>query len=120
MRGPSCQNYIDDDGKDKIVSATNQALLILDLIKGVIAIVLGNIGLPPLVRYLIGVIQPSFQSGISQEKLVISLVCLLIMGYTYHKTDNKIIRALVAIFLFVPIILMLLSYFSILKVLLPF
>lgn len=102
------------------MSATNKTLLILDLIKGLIAIIFGNIGLPPLVRYLTGVIQPALASSLVLEKMGVSAICLVITIYAYHKTGNKIIRALVAIFLFVPIILMLLSNFTVLKVPLPF
>lgn len=100
--------------------ATNKTLLILDLIKGLIAIIAGNIGLPPLVRYLMGFIQPAMAIPIDTQKMVISIVCLIITIILYHTTGNKIIRALVAIFLFVPVILMLLSYFTVLKVPLPF
>jgi hypothetical protein len=107
-------------GKDLQVSSTNQTLLVIDLIKGLITILLGNIGLPPLVRYLIGVIQPALAIPLIMEKMGISVVCLVIALYTFHNTKNKIIRALVAICLFVPIILMLLSYFTVLKVPLPF
>ncbi|MFH0968421.1 MAG: hypothetical protein V1862_12130 [Methanobacteriota archaeon] len=102
------------------MSATNKTLLILDLIKGLIATIFGNIGLPPLVRYLIGIIQPALATPLIMEKMGISAICLVITIYAYHKTRNKIIRALVVVFLFVPIILMLLSYFTVLKVPLPF
>ena len=102
------------------MNTTNRTLLILDLIKGLIAIVFGNIGLPPLVRYLIGIIQPALATPLIMEKMGTSAVCLLITIYAYHKTGNKIIRVLVAIFLFVPVILMLLSYFTVMKVPLPF
>ncbi len=102
------------------MSATNRTLIILDLIKGLIAIISGNIGLPPLVRYLIGIIQPSFQMVVDQNTLIISLVCICITVVCYHKTDSKIIKALIVIFLFVPELLMLLSYFTVLKVPLPF
>lgn len=102
------------------MSASNRILIILDLIKGVIAVVCGNLALPPLVRYLIGLIQPAFQISMSLDKSIIIILFLLITIFSYHKTDNKIIRALVVIFLFVPVILMLLSFFSVLSVPLPF
>ena len=102
------------------MSATNRTLLILDIIKGLIAVISGNIGLPPLVRYLIGIIQPTLATPFIIERMGISTVCLIITIYAYHKTDSRFIRALVAILLFVPVILMLLSYFMVLKVPLPF
>ena len=102
------------------MSATNQTLLILDLIKGLIAILFGNIGLPPLVRYLISIIQPAQAVPFVMEKMEITAICLIIAIYAYHKTKNQIIRALVVICLFVPIILMLLSYYTVLNVPLPF
>lgn len=102
------------------MSATNRALLILDLIKGVIAIIAGNIGFPTLVLYLIGILQPARQISITTEKALITTMCLVVTLYCFHKTMNKVIKALVVIFIFVPIILMLLSYFAVLKVPLPF
>jgi len=101
------------------VSATNRVLLILDVVKGIIAVLFGNIGLPPLVRYLIGMIQ-SVQVQLETNTLIISLVCLLITIVAYHKTENKIIKALVVIGLFVPILLIFLSYFTVMKVPMPF
>lgn len=101
------------------MSATNRVLLVLDLIKGVIAVLFGNIGLPPLVRYLIGMIQ-SAQVQLETNTLIISLVCLLIAIVAYHKTENKIIKALVVICLFVPVLLIFLSYFIVMKVPMPF
>jgi hypothetical protein len=100
--------------------ATNNILLILDMIKGLIAIILGNIGLPPMVRYLIGILQPTMAVPLVMDKMGISVVCLIFTIYAFHKTHSKIIRALVTLCLFVPIILMLLSYFTVLKVPLPF
>lgn len=102
------------------MSATNRALLTLDIVRGIIALICGNIGLPPLVRYGIGIIEPFYLVPMTMEKLGISVVCLIIALYTYHTNNNKIIKALVVIFIFVPIILMLLSFFSVLKVPLPF
>ncbi len=101
------------------MSATNRVLLILDIIKGIIAVLFGNIGLPPLVRYLIGMIQ-SVQIQLETNTLIISLVCLLITVVAYHKTENKIIKALVVICLFVPVLLIFLSYFTVMKVPMPF
>jgi len=101
------------------VSATNRVLLILDIIKGIIAVLFGNIGLPPLVRYLIGMIQ-SVQVQLETNTLIISLFCLLITVVAYHKTENKIIKALVVICLFVPVLLIFLSYFTVMKVPMPF
>ena len=102
------------------MSGSNHLLLFLDLMKGLISIVLGNIGIPPLIRYLIGMMQPSFQSIITQDTLLVSAVYLLIAGYLYHIIKSKIIKAVVVICLFIPIILLLFSYFSVLKVPLPF
>ncbi|PWR70006.1 hypothetical protein [Methanospirillum lacunae] len=102
------------------MSATNRILLILDIIKGVIAVLFGNIGLPPLVRYLIGMLHGSGPVQIQTNTLVISLVCLLITIVAYHKTENKIIKALVIICLFVPVLLIFLSYFTVMKVPMPF
>ncbi len=101
------------------MTATNRTLLFLDIVKGVIAVVLGNIGLPPLVRYLIGMIQ-SVPIQLETNTLIVSLVCLLITGFVYHKTDSKIIKALVIICLFVPVLLIFLSYFTVMKVPMPF
>nr|WP_319539032.1 hypothetical protein [uncultured Methanospirillum sp.] len=101
------------------MSATNRVLLILDVVKGIIAVLFGNIGLPPLVRYLIGMIQ-SVQIQLETNTLIISLVCLLITVVAYHKTENKIIKALVVICLFVPVLLIFLSYFTVMKVPMPF
>ena len=101
------------------MSATNRVLLILDIIKGIIAVLFGNIGLPPLVRYLIGIIQ-SVQIQLETNTLIISLVCLLITVVAYHKTENKIIKALVVICLFVPVLLIFLSYFTVMRVPMPF
>ena len=101
------------------MSATNRVLLILDIIKGIIAVLFGNIGLPPLVRYLIGMIQ-SVQVQLETNTLIISLVCLLITVVAYHKTENKIIKALVVICLFVPVLLIFLSYFTVMRVPMPF
>ncbi len=101
------------------MSATNRVLLILDIIKGIIAVLFGNIGLPPLVRYLIGMIQ-SVQIQLETNTLIISFVCLLITVVAYHKTENKIIKALVVICLFVPVLLIFLSYFTVMKVPMPF
>ena len=101
------------------MSATNRVLLILDIIKGIIAVLFGNTGLPPLVRYLIGMIQ-SVQVQLETNTLIISLVCLLITVVAYHKTENKIIKALVVICLFVPVLLIFLSYFTVMKVPMPF
>ncbi|WP_319579520.1 hypothetical protein [uncultured Methanospirillum sp.] len=101
------------------MSATNRVLLILDVVKGIIAVLFGNIGLPPLVRYLIGMIQ-SVQVQLETNTLIISLVCLLITVVAYHKTENKIIKALVVICLFVPVLLIFLSYFTVMKVPMPF
>ncbi len=102
------------------MSATNRTLLILDIIKGVIALVFGNIALPPLVMYLIGIIQPTLATPLVMEKMGVTIVSLIITIYAFYKTDSKIIKALVVILLFVPIILMLLSFYSVLKVPLPF
>ena len=102
------------------MSATNRALLILDLIKGLIAVIAGNIGLPVLVLYLIGILQPARQIPITTERAIITAICLIVTIYCFHKTNNKVIKALVVIFLFIPIILMLLSYFAVLKVPMPF
>lgn len=113
-------NYIGDRGKDLIVNATNRALLILDLLRGLVAVIFGNFGVPTLVRYLVGTMYPPMATPLVAEKLVLSVICLLIAGYAYHATKNKIIRALVAIFIFVPVILMLLSFFTVMKVPLPF
>lgn len=102
------------------MTATNRVLLILDLIKGLIAIVAGNIGLPVLVQYLIGVLQPARQIQVTTEKTAITVICLVITIYCFHNTESKVIKALVVILLFIPIILMLLSYFAVLKVPMPF
>jgi hypothetical protein len=102
------------------VTASNRALIVLDILKGIIATIFGNIGLPPVVRYGIGVIDPAHQIPIIPQTFALPFICLIITIFTYHKIENKIIRALVVILLFVPILLMLLSYFSILKVPLPF
>lgn len=102
------------------MSATNRALLILDIIKGIVAVIFGNIGLPPLVLYGIGIIQPERQVPITTDTFGLSVICLVIAIYAYHTTKNKIIKALVAIFIFVPVILMLLSFFAVMKVPLPF
>jgi TM2 domain-containing membrane protein YozV len=102
------------------VTATNNTLIIIDIIKGFAAIICGNIGIPPLLLYIIGVIQPALQIPFIFENILLSSLCLLITIYAYHTTRNKIIRALVVIGIFVPVILMLLSYFSVLKVPLPF
>ncbi|MDD1729945.1 MAG: hypothetical protein LUQ50_12860 [Methanospirillum sp.] len=102
------------------MSATNRTLLVLDIVKGIIAVFFGNIGLPPLVRYLIGMIQASGTVQIQTNTLMISLVCLLITALAYHKTENKIIKALVIICLFIPVLLIFFSYFSVMKVPMPF
>jgi hypothetical protein len=112
--------FINPDGEEESVSATNRILLILDIIKGVIAVLFGNIGLPPLVRYLIGILQGSGPAQIQTNTQVISLVCLLITIIAYHKIENKIIKALVIICLFVPVLLISLSYFTVMKVPMPF
>ncbi len=102
------------------MTASNQILVLLDLIKGVIALICGNLALPPLVRYLIGLIQPAFLVIMDLNKIISIGVLILITIYCFHKIDNKIIKALVAIFLFVPVLLMLLSFYTVLKVPLPF
>lgn len=102
------------------VISSNQILVLFDIIKGIIATILGNYALPPMVRYFIGLIQPAFRINPSTEEIIIITVFFFITLYTYHIITNKIIKALVTIFLFVPIILMLLSFFTILKVPLPF
>lgn len=116
----SSNTFINPDGEEESVSATNRALLTLDIIKGIIAVIFGNIGLPPLVRYLIGMLQGSGPAQIQTNTLVISLVCLLITIIAYHKTENKIIKAFVIICLFVPVLLIFLSYFTVMKVPMPF
>jgi hypothetical protein len=102
------------------VTATNRALLILDIIKGVIGIIAGNIGFPTLILYLIGMLQPARQIPITTEKALITALCLVVTLYCFHSTGNKVIKALIVILIFVPLILMLLSYFAVLKVPLPF
>jgi len=97
------------------VSVTNHTLVILDIIKGLIAVVAGNIGLPTVIRYLADIIRSS-EIPILSSSLLTGLICLLIMFLAYHKTRNKIIRALVIACLFIPVLLILLSYFTVLKV----
>lgn len=102
------------------MSATNRSLLVLDILKGIIALIFGNIGLPPLVLYAIGIVQPMHRIPMTTEKLGVSIFCLVIAIFAYHSTNSKIIKALVVIFIFVPLILMLLSFFAVMKVPLPF
>ena len=102
------------------MSATNRALLMLDLLKGAVAVVAGNIALPPLVLFLVGTFRPAHQTAVPTGQILLTVVCLIIAGYCFHKTVSKIIRFLVVICIFIPVILMLLSYFAILTVPLPF
>lgn len=102
------------------MSATNRALLVLDLIKGIVAIIAGNISFPPLILYLISLMDPKGQSTLTTQSILFIVLGLAITAICFHKTGNKVIKALIVICIFVPLILMLLSYFQVLSVPLPF
>ncbi|HWQ67019.1 MAG TPA: hypothetical protein VN372_09125 [Methanospirillum sp.] len=102
------------------MAAGNGILIIIDLILGLVAVIAGNLGFPALTRYLAGsFIFHQYVAMSSTEGLMI-LLCLVIAVYCYHKVKSKIIRMAVIILIFVPVILMLLSYFSVVKLSLPF
>ncbi len=92
----------------------------LDLIKGIIAIITGNISFPPLILSLISLMDPKRQSIFTTESILIIVLGLAITVVCFYKTGNKVIKALIVIGIFVPLILMLLSYFQVLSVPLPF
>ena len=102
------------------MTATNRALLALDLIKGIIAIIAGNISFPPLILSLISLMDPKRETILTTESVLIIILGLVVTAFCFHKTGNKVIKALIVIGIFVPLILMLLSYFQVLSVPLPF